>query len=266
MRALGLLIVLLATTGCDRWPEQLGGQPPADAIIQGPLHQSGWNNYPPLSSLGPEGLRVFIEPSFGEYRYLVDFAPLPRGCYMIPAGGDVDEGRWRRSGCAMVAARLIRMPNGDAQPGIPQAQTWRFVVPEEDFRDIIHAFDRAASHWRGDDVIVCDGTGVGIERVHAGAISSMWTNAMRDNSPGNPGAQLLPDVQRLVLAYGPSGVAPRSYDWTVSSDLGHACSAGLASPDPDGVGAGNDGCAQLIARQTMSRQHAAAAGPGSRGR
>lgn len=166
----------------------------------------------------------------------------------------------------MAAARLIRVARGDPQPGIPQAQTWRFVVPEEDFRDVIHAFDRAASHWRGDNVMVCDGTSIDIERVHAGTVSSMSTNALHAMSPGNPGAQLLPDVQRLVLAYGPSGVAPRSYDWTVASDAGHACTAGLASADPDGVGTGDDACAQLIRREADSRRQAAAANREPRGR
>jgi hypothetical protein len=250
MRAPGLLLLPLVLAGCDWWPEQLGGPHRPDALVRAPLsverlHDSGWNDYPPLSSLGPEGLRVFIAPSFGAYRYLIDFAPRPRGCNMIRAGASLDVSEFRNL-CSFVAARLIRMSND--RTSLSQAQTWRFIVPEEDFRDAIGAFDRAAAHWWGDNVIICDGTSVEIERVHAGAVTSMSTNAIRGDSPSNPGAILLPDVQRLVLAYGPSGAVPRSYDWTVSFDPASACRSDLNTPDPDGVGAGDDACARLMAR------------------
>jgi hypothetical protein len=252
---------MLALAGCNWWPEQLGGPHRSDAIVRAPLsaqrlHEYGWNNYPPLATLGPEGLRIFIAPSFGAYRYLVDFAPRPRGCYMIPADGNVDDERWRNSGCRFVAVRLIRMENASDQPNPPQAQSWRFIVPEEDFREVVGAFDRAAARWQGDDAIVCDGTAVHVERVHAGWVTSISTNEDRWMAPSNPGALLLPDIQRLVLAYGPSGVAPRSYDWTVSPDHDSACTAGLNTPDPDGVGAGDDACARLMARAAEHRQAA----------
>jgi hypothetical protein len=257
MRGKCLLLVTILLAGCDWWPEQLGGRQRPDRIAQRPLspqllREFGWTGYPPLATLGPDGLRVFVAPSFGDYRYLVDFSPQPRGCYMVPGSGEIDEAQWRNEGCVLIAVRLIRITNTHERPDATRAQTYRFVVPEEDFRDVVGTFDQSAARWSGGGAMNLDGTSVDIERVRGGVVTSMSTNALRGQSPGNPGAQLLLDVQRLALAYGPTGVIPRSYDWNVSSEPDYPCTRGdLNVPDSDGFGTGSDLCAQFIAEHPL---------------
>jgi hypothetical protein len=128
--------------------------------------------------------------------------------------------------------------------------TFEFFVPEEDYREIVHDFDRTAPRWPGTTRLWTDGTGLEIERVRDSDIWSMSTKA--SGRLVDPGARLSRGVQRLLLAYGPSGATPRNYDWTVQPDDDYPCGgADLNTPDADGFGIGNDACARFIARHPL---------------
>ena len=140
--------------------------------------------------------------------------------------------------------RVWRDNRGNAPP---RAEEHRFALPEEDFRTLMESFDANTRGWHGERSGWTDGTGIAVERVRDGVVTSMDSNS-QGWSQRNPAVRLLGDVQRLALAYGPSGTVPRSYSWHVQSRIEYPCAdIGLNTPDPDGFGIGNDLCGQALA-------------------
>ena len=75
-----MLALMLLLLGCER------SRTVSDRVIEGPLDNeaasgfadfSKWPAFPPSKS---DALRVFVEPSFGRYAYLIDFRPREANC------------------------------------------------------------------------------------------------------------------------------------------------------------------------------------------
>jgi hypothetical protein len=249
-RLLAAFCLLLLSAGCDgpSWlPEALGGEPRSGRIADGPLAEKLHPRLEPLETLGRNGMRVSIAPSFGLHVFVVDFIPQPLGCYL--PGPDLDEERYRREGCGLIAVRYTII--GGAEAPEPRLRRFRFHVPEEEYRALVQDYDRLAARWSGSSGGVLDGTSVGIEQWREGRLRSMESNAPILFEPGNPAARALLDVHRLLLAYGPSGAVPRSSSFTIEpqSEADYPCMGQtFATPDPDGFGAGEDPCARQLAR------------------
>ena len=78
-------------------------------------------------------------------------------------------------------------------------------------------------------------------------MAALWASgspAIPSSSPSNPAAQLGRDVLGLMLAYGPTGLIPRSYDWNVGRPPpGSEClGLGLNLPAADGTSETRDHC------------------------
>jgi hypothetical protein len=208
------------------WSQQLGGPRVTALITQGRLPRdvrTNWDLPPPqpLSVLGPDGMTVYIRPSFGFIDYDVVLAP----------GGLALPGR--------PTARLVVRPKSGP------AREYRFQVPREDLQVTLEAFDARARVWSGQKGMDLDGTTILVERIKPGRATSTYSNSSPNSSPTNPAAQLGTDLLSLMLAYGPTGMIPRSYDWTVGHPApGSKClGVGLNTPVPDGVGSAPDVCA-----------------------
>ena len=177
------------------WPTWAGSPFLSAAITKGALSADKRAAYHlPASTvnlLSGEGISVTIRPSFGEIDYDLDLAPAGLALPGQPT------------------ARLLVRP----KQGAPRE--YRFDVPWEDLTMILEAYDTRARQWRGQRSMSADGTSIAIERVAKNRITSMITNAAAGSEPNNPGAQLRTDLHGLMLAYGPTGVIPRSYDWHV---------------------------------------------------
>lgn len=250
-----LLAAAALLGGCDRdnLPHWLGGPPPPGMIIDGPLAEPIHTGLHPLRTLGRNGMRVSIDPSFGDYGYVVDFIPRPFDCYLAP-GRHFDEERHRREGCRMIAVRYTIFGRDEAPE--PRIRRFSFHVPEEEYREVVADFDRLARRWRGSDGGVLDGTGVGVEQFREGRLRSIDSNAPTMFKPDNPAANMRLHVHRLLLAYGPAGAVPRNSDFAVGrrefEEL--PCMAqSFDEPDPDGFGAGQDACAKDLARPPRLR-------------
>ncbi len=235
MRA-AVLILSLALWGCgDRNPHRSG-------TIDGPLRgdyaisrqASGGET---LAALGQDGLRVQIAPSFGRYSYYVAVRQLPAGCLprvRRPGDGSADA---RGCGPARVDVRRIDQTNRTIA-------TAHFFLPPEEGEMLLERLDARLDRWTGDNSGGTDGTGIDIERVRAGRTTSMSSNSYSDD-PGNPAVPLSIELHRALLAYGPRGFAPRSWDWHVARDdeLGVPCEAlDLAKPLDRGFGVGDSQC------------------------
>jgi hypothetical protein len=211
------------------WPVWAGGRPLFALITPGPaaLDDVRLFSLPDagrLRLLGAEGVRVMIRPSFGEVDYDIY---LSRGGLDIPSK----------------AKALVRVVSKHGAP-----REYQFDIPDEDLMVTLDAYDLRARRWMGETGLGADGTAIFVERVRDGAITSMHSNSNAGWSPGNPAVQLGSDVLRLMLAYGPSGVFPRSYDWHVSAGehADYPCAGyDLNGADPDGFGVGADACAQF---------------------
>lgn len=248
----GLLVACtlgLAACGAEEmpgwWPEALGGPQRPDRLRERPLPQPLHPQLEPLASLGRNGMRVSISPSFGLYHFVVDFIPQPLDCYLPTDPFDQD--RYEREGCGMIAVRYTFFGRDEAPE--PRVRRFNFHVPEEEYRDAVAEFDRLARRWHGGSDGVLDGTSVGVEQFRDGRLRSMETNAPIGFEPNNPAAHLLPNVHRLLLAYGPAGAVPRRSGFTVEprEQTEYPCMGQtFAEPDPDGFGAGQDPCARQL--------------------
>lgn len=200
------------------WPGWAGGPVLSATISEGPLSTDEREIFhlPPHRAevLGRDGMSVSIRPTFGVVDYDLDLAP----------GGLVLPGR--------PTARLWVRPKG--RP----TREYRFHVPWEDLQVTLQAFDARALRWRGQLGMSTDGTSILVERVKEDVVSSIYTNASTSSEPGNPAAQLRTDLHALMLAYGPTGSIPRSYDWHVhlpEDELTCCVEGGLNSPTPQGA-------------------------------
>lgn len=215
------------------WPEWFG-RPPARAIIaDGPAPPELLEGFDPdgeLGVLGSNGLRASISPSFGEARFQIDIAP---DGLRLPGAPNVRYRIWHEGG---------------------SVEEHRLIASYEDVREVVELFDARADRWRGTTGFGTDGTSVIAERVTAKNTSHGHSNAHPGQDPLNPMAGLRVDLNRLLLAYGPTGRVPRLRDWHIWPAV-HAeapCHGGdYNTPDPDGIGAGSDACA--LSRRTTGR-------------
>jgi hypothetical protein len=235
MRA-AILILGLALYGCsDRDPHRSG-------TVAGPLRgdyaiSSQASGGETLAALGQDGLRVSIAPSFGRYHYYLSLRPLPAGC--IPRDRLPDNGSGDGRGCGPVRVDVRRIDQTDQS-----IAAVRFLLPPEEGEMLLSRLDARLERWRGNNFGMLDGTGVDIERVRDGRTTSMSSNAYAID-PGNPVPQLSTDLQRVLLAYGPTGFAPRESGWHVRDDPAREdpCNRpGFATPLDRGFGAGNSDC------------------------
>lgn len=208
------------------WPSSLGRPPAAATIKTGPAPVKLLERFHPgdgLGVLGSNGLRASIEPSFGNARYQIDIAP---------------DGL-RLPGSPNVRYRIL------ADQGA--VEEYRLFASYEDVREVIDMFDARSDGWLGATGLGLDGTSVIAERVATGRVSYGDSNARPSEDPLNPIAGLGADLNRLLLAYGPTGRVPRLVDWHILP-ANHAeapCHGGDYNlPDPDGIGVGEDACAR----------------------
>ena len=220
--------IAVSTSALPRWwPESAGGRPMFGKVMPGPIPADdaklfelpGPNR---LRLLGTDGMRVMIRPSFGELYYDI---------YLSPGG-------LKLTASPKVLVRVIYRQAA-------RAREYQFDMPSEDLEMTLLAFDSRTRTWSGDGGSM-DGTSVFVERVKDRKIISMHTNSEPSWSPNNPAAQLRSDLLGLMLAYGPSGIFPHSYDWHVVAEEHHErpCNGlDLNAPDADGFGVGDDDCA-----------------------
>lgn len=188
-------------------------------------------------------MRLQVAPSFGVYDYVLDFTPQPAGCLMMWNIRDLNEADIKRR-CQIISARIWRSASENEGTPMP-VESRAFYLPTGDYQDALQSFNERLKGWKGSDGLTVDGTWIGFEQVHGNRHGSMTDNAS-ESPVENPLPQLVRDMQRLVLAYGPAGFFPRSYDWHSIADPDNPCSVGLAGTDPDGMGTGDDACAAWL--------------------
>lgn len=234
MRA-AVLILSLALWGCgDRNPHRSG-------TIDGPL--SGNHAIPErasggetLADLGPDGVRVLIAPTFGRYAYYLSLRRLPAGC--LPRDRRPDDGSADGRACGPSRVDVRRIDQFDKS-----VATARLFLPPEESDALFDTLDARLGRWRGSNSGGTDGTGIDLERVRDGRVTSLSSNVYA--GPEHPAALLSRDLHRILLAYGPDGFAPRSYDWNVRQpgDNRDPCNdPALATPLDRGFGLGNSDC------------------------
>lgn len=231
------LLVLLMLSGCER--ETASGR----GVTDGPLKKEfaikpSLAGGEKLADIGAEGLRLLIQPSFGRYAYYLSFQRLPAGC--VPRDRQPDDYREVKNSCGPARVHVRRTDQRDGT-----ASRAEFYLPPEEADDFFEALDMRMARWRGSNAGGTDGTGVDLERVRGGLVKSMSSNASPSSNIDNPAAQLKPDALRVLLAYGPSGFAPRSSNWDVSgrTDESDPCNETLlAQPLDSGFGLGNSDC------------------------
>jgi hypothetical protein len=257
MRHPMLVGLVLSLSACDMphwWPEALGGPEPPDKLVGGPLrrplieHPERYGLLP-LRSVGRNGLRATIAPSFGTYSFVVDLVPQPLNCYLI-VSDDFDEARAEQEGCHSIEARYTLI-GGTVQA--PSVRHYRFVVPGVDYARAVEEFNRLARRWRGSSAGWLDGTTIGVEQFSEGELRSIASNSPPERAPGDPAAIFSRQLHRLLLAYAPAGTVPLSGDFTVADRIDAPCMGNtLNVPDPDGFGTGDDACARHIEMQRAS--------------
>ena len=231
-----IIILGFALYGCgDRDPHRSG-------TVAGPLRgdyaisrqASGGET---LTAFGQDGLRVLIAPSFGRYHYYLSLRQLPSGC--LPRDRLPDDGSADGCSCGPARVDVRRIDQTDRR-----IATARFVVPPEEGELLLARLNAPLERWHGENFSTLDGTVVAIERVRAGQTMSMSSNTYATD-PANPAPQLSTDLHRILLAYGPTGFAPRSGDWHVPHDpIGEdPCNdPALATPLDRGFGVGDSDC------------------------
>jgi hypothetical protein len=195
-------------------------------------------------------MRVYIEPSFGDFDYRFEIVPQPTGCVAIWPEEEFDE---KKNYCAYY---LVRMRKQVTQSGdkrrIGIFKDFNFILPQEDARELFGVADRLSAAWQGGASGYVDGTSVAFELVKNGGVRSMRSASGMDGAKISPAAWIAAEVHRFALAYGPAGQVPRGSDWHsyVNSDGRFPCNnPGLNVPDPDGFGVGDDACARSLTDQ-----------------
>lgn len=251
-RLLPALLLLPMLAGCsygampDWLVEMLGGPKRTGHYVDGPLKDSyvverAKLKLPALTQDG--AMRLQVAPSFGLYDYVLDFTPQPAGCLMMWRDVEFSDEEIKRR-CRIIAVHVWRSASENAGAPTPVEQR-AFFVPEEDYRDVMQAFSERVRFSKGHSGGTIDGTWVGVEQVRRGSLGSIEDNAA-ESPYASPPSQLLRDIHRLGLSYGPEDFLPRSYDWHSFSDPENPCFGGLAGADPDGMGTGDDACAAWL--------------------
>ena len=170
------------------------------------------------SSLGRNGLRVGIEPSFGAYSYTVRFDVRPANCAARMAWSAVPNGRGDRAygRCRSVVARVRRLERlrdlrGD-EHGYGRVDTAFVAIPVEEYEAVGERIDRAFKGGRSTGFDT-DGTTIAVERMSAGRLQAYVGNASAGDE--DPAPETAAQVQRLLLAYGPRRLIPPTADWHV---------------------------------------------------
>jgi hypothetical protein len=256
MRFAHIAALSILLPGCGIQPDRVSREPlakhPGADIF-------GFDKLPPLRSKGGDAIRVLVQPSFGRYHYRFDFVPLEKAC-TVPDSNIDDLSDDKRSWCGAVTVNGERTTLGasDGEQQNSEALPFRFVVPAEDFRSFFNVLKHRMARWNGSRSQLLDGTSVAIEQHARGEVRSYHSNAIFEFSQDNPAAFASLFVRSLALAYGPSGIFPRSEGWHVRSDeqqieLRFACNAQfLNTADPDGIGVGDDRCATAL-KQGIAR-------------
>lgn len=217
----------------------------------GPLSQPVFDRsaLPPIERLGRNGIRVSVGVGEQRLAFVVDFRPLPHDC-SLDNGGLASRDVTRS--CRRVEADYFLLDT-DPTNNEPSRlrSTYRFEIPEEDFRNAIRGFNSAAESWPGERTTIVGGTWVDVEQFVEGHLRSMASNSETFTAPT---AVLLPLVHRLLLAYAPVGTVPRSVGFASEKPYSDwPCSgAEMNTPDTDGFAVGNDGCARLRRREKGS--------------
>jgi len=233
MRIALLTLSVLLTACSERAAQVIDGPLPEDRAIS--LSDSGGER---LATVGADGFRMLIAPSFGHYRYYLSLRRLPAGC--VPRSRQRDDGADAGRGCGPALLNVRRI---DQKVGQVRAAT--FFIPGEEAEALVEELDARLDQWRGTNARWSDGTGVALERVRNGRVRSMDTNQPAFDAPDNPAAQLKGDLHRILLAYGPGGFAPRSSDWQVrgAEPEDDPCNQPeLATPLNQGFGVGDSDC------------------------
>ncbi len=200
--------------------------------------------------LGKDGMRVYIEPSFGDFSYRFEVVPQPVACVAWwPDDGNVT----RENECSHY---LVRMRKMSSQPielgGSATTEDFKFILPVESASELFVVADEMSDRWRGSMAMFMDGTGVSFEIYKRGRVRSMYSNVGLRHNHRNPAAWVAAELHRFTLAYGPTGQIPRNADWhkIVDEDGRFPCNnPGLNVPDRDGFGTGDDACARSLADQ-----------------
>lgn len=236
MMRIAVAILSVALWGCsDRNPHRSGtidGPLSGDRAI--PTRASGGER---LADVGNEGLRVLIAPSFGRYAYYFSLRRQPTGCIARARLPHDVSAEARACGASRVHVRRIDQFDRTVAAS-------HFFLPPEESDAFFEELDLRLSRWKGSNYGGTDGTGIEVERVSAGRVTSMSSNASAAH-PDNPAAQVSGDLHRILLAYDPSGFAPRSYNWDVreAGDTEDPCNnQALATPLDRGFGIGNSDC------------------------
>lgn len=162
--------------------------------------------------LPPYGMRARFDPSFGAYRYIITFKPLPKGC-VVPSIEPSVIPETIENWCRKAAVKAVRKSiDGAAPPEIRE-----FEVPATEYYD---AFGRLRYLWDNEslhELMGTDGTDVGIEIRTDRGLMSFGTNDR--SSPKSPTARINNDILRMMLAYGPDKFFPCGLDWRVARDM-----------------------------------------------
>lgn len=246
-------VLALVLTGCNKQKARDAG----DGVFEGTLAEACgedclfWSETDDERRVqGTDGLRAYIKPSFGDFSYRFEIVPQPQGCITIWPDEQISEDK---NYCAHYLVRLRKQVSQNGQPRTAsQFEDFRFILPQEDARELLGVADRLAQDWTGGRSFTLDGTSIGFELTKRGKTRSMISNEPLDTDHRNPAAWVGAELHRLALAYGPTGQIPRRYDWHSSdSDDGRfPCNnPGLNVPDPDGFGTGDDACARSLTDQ-----------------
>ncbi|MBO9582148.1 MAG: hypothetical protein J7498_14755 [Sphingobium sp.] len=189
-----------------------------------------------------------IEPSFSDFIYAVDYAPQPKDC-LTPRGGTLSElEKVEHLFCRDVLV-TYRMLAQEQYKGVGAPRQWTFHIPVEEWRAFAEGLDQRLDGWQGRKWSAADGTTAAVERIRDGRIRSVVNNIAEYEAPLNPAYFAQTETQRLLLLFGPSGIVPRTSNWTVrkDGDPDWPCSSQqFATPDPDGWGIGEDRCARWL--------------------
>lgn len=195
-------------------------------------------------AIGADGMRIYVEPSFGDFDYRFEIVPQPAGCTALWADEEFDE---QKDYCRFYLVNMRKAATQRRNDGLaPRYEDYSFVLPEEDGRELFDVVDQLSDRWRGGGDMLLDGTSVSFELAKHGMVRSMRSNSLLERDHTNPAAWAGAEMHRFALAYGPSGQIPRGHDWHsyVSDDGQFPCNQpGLNAPDTDGFGAGDDLCA-----------------------